>query len=694
MADPVYGNTTPSVNRVGTYMPVTTTASISEPAPQVPRPTAVSSSLLASNTVNDTIKPALDQSLNDIAAHNDATSPYFDSGDVNNFASSYKKSQAAAKPAKTDASSTAEDTLANSPDAGNRFIYSNTDGTRTQIPVNQPIPVGYGTSMNPVLAKTPENDSFFGSNGNKYVAYSDGNYARLDENGNYVGDITSNEFNQAKAGSAQGHMESIQRDIDSIRNGSYPLNAIQQAQINGLLSQSGEAVRQQEEANANLTGGVTTAQNLYGMGNSIAGIGAIAASIKAGTTAILSLQAQTAQAVAKMQAAFQADNMKEALDAYNVYKSSKDSMQAKFDDMHKEVVAENDKIKAANDATDARIQSAILDAKKGGASSDQIAAMSEALKNHNYAGAVDAAGSSLETASGTLGEYIQYKKDTAAKGLVPLDFTAWHDNENFKAEQAKARAQSAQNATDSDKVQQKLEQEGRQVVKTELSSKTGTLGIEDNKVAQANHLNSLFIQYYDPKTGDYNIPTSQYKELSLGLANLLTAGNKATKSDIEGIEAATAKGDFNKAIQYLGGTPQNGSTQAIIKNLIDSVDRQAAQAVKNRGYQLDKIKALLPTDLEQSRKDALTKAADLVIPYGGQERVDKAFVDTVNKEHGDAILPSGLTLNETIAQAYEKGGMIHGAVAAWLEAQGYTNDSFGGDEGSDVPGSPDFKGWQ
>lgn len=253
--------------------------------------------------------------------------------------------------------------------------------------------------------------------------------------------------------------------------------------------------------------------------------------------------------------------------------------------------------------------------------------------------------------TGAIGDYNLYKAQTLQKGLTPVDYMTFKDQQDAKdakqkADDAYATAYNSEKGkdaagggSDSDTNQQKLEQQGRQVIAKEFSARTGALGIENAKVDQANHLNSLFQQYYDPKTGNYNIPSNQYNEVAIGLANLVSSGGSAGETTIANINAATAKGDINKAIQYATGAPQNGNTQAMIKNALDSIDRQAMTAVRNRQAALDNMTDLLPTDLDQDRKDALIKATQMV-KYEGEDRVAKSSVDQFTKahpEHGDDI---------------------------------------------------------
>lgn len=277
--------------------------------------------------------------------------------------------------------------------------------------------------------------------------------------------------------------------------------------------------------------------------------------------------------------------------------------------------------------------------------------------------AYKAAGGYLNDPTSNASMYNAYVGRATAQGLKPMSAEDWLTNNAAKKAAAEQAAKNKSDAayTASDKVQQSLEQQGRQVIEKEFSARTGALGIENAKVGQANHLNSLFTQYYDPKTGNYNIPTAQYAELAIGLANMLSGTGQSSDNDRAEIKSKTAAGDLKGALQYITGVPQNGNTQAIIKNLVDSVDRQAQTAERNRQAALDDMKAILPTDLEASRKDALI-AGTKMVGYEGQSRVSKTAVD--------AYIKSNPAEADAVAKLYDVPGATDQDIEEYLKAQG------------------------
>lgn len=474
----------------------------------------------------------------------------------------------------------------------------------------------------------------------------------------------------------QAQATQVQNTITNIQNGTTPLTAGEQAQVDGLKQQFQALIDQQGLANTGASGagnirGYQTGSAEYDPSFQVKTIGSI---VSAGQNKIADLNIKMASAVASLTQSFKDNDIKAVQDAWDIYKDASknrtDALQKTIDDTTKAIKDAKDAKIAADkvqyDEVTKPIQDTAADALKNGAPKDVVAAINAAPDVNS---ALAAAGEWLQTATGTLGEYLQYKRDTEGKGLTPMDYTSYKDAQDKKASQLKineayatenAKNQADANSTSSDKVQQKLEQQYRQVLSKEFSSRTGALGVENAKVNQANHLNSLFSQYYDPKTGNYNIPQSQYAELAIGLANLVSGSGQATEGTINNIMQATAKGKLNQAISYATGMPQNGSTQAVFKNLIDSVDRQAETATQNREAALQNMRDQAPTDLDPSRIDKLNKSTEMV-PYAGVDRIAKSKVDNYVKANPKEA--------DKVAKLYEVPGATDEDIYEYLGLQ-------------------------
>jgi hypothetical protein len=153
--------------------------------------------------------------------------------------------------------------------------------------------------------------------------------------------------------------------------------------------------------------------------------------------------------------------------------------------------------------------------------------------------------------------------------------------------------------------QPKLEQEYRTVLARAMSSRSGGIGMEDAKVQQANHALGMMDQFYDPKTGEYNIPTVQLNELALSLAKLTAGTSPAGEGMMKEFQQKTAKGDIAAGLTYLTGQPIAANTQAITKMLRESIERQGHIAEQNREGSMGYLRGLAPTDLDEQRRMAL-----------------------------------------------------------------------------------------
>ena len=155
------------------------------------------------------------------------------------------------------------------------------------------------------------------------------------------------------------------------------------------------------------------------------------------------------------------------------------------------------------------------------------------------------------------------------------------------------------------KSQPELEQEYRTALLRGVSSRSGGLGLEDQKVQQANHLLALLDQNYDPKTNTYSLPKTLQGELAAGLARLVAPGGNVGIEMMREFDQRTAKGDLAGALSYVTGHPFPSATEDFAKLLKDSIQRQGEVAQQNREGEMGFIRGLAPTDLEESRRTAL-----------------------------------------------------------------------------------------
>ncbi len=569
-------------------------------------------------------------------------------------------------------------------------------GPGTSTPTYAPAPTGSGspvTSMSSANTQTVvDNNTQTMQNisgspiGNQVdvsgvTRYSDGNYAaapsdavqQLDADGHPTGLWTSGGKNYATGPSA-GDDPYLKMANDQIEQMKSTARADFLSTIGIIQKQYGDLIATQKDINMRGEAGMRS--NLYNLGVSRYGgssdIGQMQSLESYGLTKVQGFIDEEAKAVAAAQSAYDTGNMKLVDEQIGLAQKAADNQQTAAKAVIDKIQKANDDAKALKQKQDDELKTQknniLLDLAKSGAPKSITDAVG---KSGSMADAIAAAGQYLQSSTNPdLQKYLQYKRDAETKGLTPNDYQSWQDAQDKKAQQAKINeayaTQAAKDKADADsgsstKVQQKLEQEGRQVLMKEFSSRTGALGIENIKVNLSNHLNSIVMQYYDSKTGNYNIPVAQYNELAIGLANLVSQGGVATDTVLGEINKATAAGDLKSALQYATGAPQTGNTQAMIKNAIDSIDRQASTSIRNRQAALENMKDMLPTDLEQSRKDALIKATKMV-GYEGQDRISKTAVNTYVKTHP--------TEAQNIAKLYQVPGATDSDIEEYLRAQG------------------------
>lgn len=186
--------------------------------------------------------------------------------------------------------------------------------------------------------------------------------------------------------------------------------------------------------------------------------------------------------------------------------------------------------------------------------------------------------------------------------------------------------------------QNKLENQYRTILMRPLSSRSGGLGMEDQKVNQANHLIGLLDQY-DGKP----MPSNIAKELALGLARLTSPGGQVGVELMREIDQRTAQGSLGNLVSYVTGDPllMNATPEKVRQVFSDSIERQGEIASQNRENAMSYIRSLAPTDLEEARRlkmesgalvplrkraagapptgsaGAKPTAADLIKKYGG-----------------------------------------------------------------------------
>lgn len=158
-------------------------------------------------------------------------------------------------------------------------------------------------------------------------------------------------------------------------------------------------------------------------------------------------------------------------------------------------------------------------------------------------------------------------------------------------------------------LQDRLEKEYQDRIMKVVGSRTGGLGLQDQKVDQAIHLRSMVNQSWNPQTKTYEIPEMQQGELIIGLANLMSGSSVGSMEQLRSITPRTAQGDTAHLVSYWTGKPVTNQPQEMIKNLVSSIDRQGKVAEQLRDKYMSGIKMLRPKDLDKDRADAIAAAS-------------------------------------------------------------------------------------
>ncbi len=195
----------------------------------------------------------------------------------------------------------------------------------------------------------------------------------------------------------------------------------------------------------------------------------------------------------------------------------------------------------------------------------------------------------------TVREYEYNNAQRQAAGQPPLTFEQYQN----------ADANRHQPAPPAGPDQNKLEGQYRTNLARVVSSRSGGLGLEDQKVNQANHLLGLLDQY-DGKP----MPSNVQAELALGLARLTSPNGQVGEGLMKEFNSRTAQGKFADAISYVTGDPTlvNASPDQVREVFRSSIQRQGEIAVQNREGEMNYVRGLAPTDLEESRRQKLEAA--------------------------------------------------------------------------------------
>lgn len=214
--------------------------------------------------------------------------------------------------------------------------------------------------------------------------------------------------------------------MTAYQNGTLPLTPAQQSQVNATNS-AFDQIAKFQQTNSEFAAGRYSS---FGQ------------QISAMTSKLPQLELDRSLAISKMQEAFESDNLKNITDSFDEFQKVSQQQQSNLDNISKTVIDQynTDQQDYYNEVTKP-IQDIASDAAKNGADPKTIAAINAAA---DPSAAIAASAGYLQTATGQLGDYLQYQRQAQQSGLTPMtyqDFQAKQDyQKSYSAEAGKSAA--------------------------------------------------------------------------------------------------------------------------------------------------------------------------------------------------------------------------------------------------------------
>lgn len=319
---------------IGTIPP---TAPVAKPSPVVSSQPAVNQANKAKTVVaNPPTPPAYDTTTGLLTSYGKSQGlPEVNAPKVPTLTTQAQSPNTPTTPVSTPGNPTPEDSIIHE---GQSQFYNNITGESewldsSKLQNGQP-PSGYST-QNPKTRTDIVGTADAGAGDSVVIKqFSDGTYGRFNTSTGDYTPATSGDFAAAqRVGTANTALDNLQKGI---------LSPAQQTQLDSLKSQFQALIDQQTVDNANATGGQTVAQNMYGLGNTTIGHGAITQTINDGAKAIADLQAKEQSAISSMMTAFESDDMNLLKSSYDQYHDAQTGIQKNIDSLQASIQAQQD----------------------------------------------------------------------------------------------------------------------------------------------------------------------------------------------------------------------------------------------------------------------------------------------------------------------------------------------------------------
>lgn len=511
-------------------------------------------------------------------------------------------------------------------------------------------------------------------------------------------DVTRQQLAQTQA-DYQTAAANVANTIKGIQNGAIPLNAGEQAQVDGLTQQYSALIQAQQLQNTGAQGlqnirGYQTGSAEYDPTFQVKTIGSI---VTAGLNKVADLQTKEASAVAALTQSLKDGDIAAIKDAWAIQQDATEKRQAA---LQKTIDDSAAAIKAAQDAqqkvTDG-INSVTEELAKNGAPADVIAA---ATKAGSVAGAIAAGVGYFQDPTSDAGQYQAYVKATLAKGLTPMAAGDFLSNQKSKAAYNSAYSSEAAKLAADNAANPEPATGANKDLSDAFNSAALGLTAQQQKSAEA-----TFKQYlasgdtdgakeYILRVATQGMPTDQQNQ-AVGryqaLNSLSDIQTLLDQAKAKGADTGILNGNIQNVSQKLGnaGNPD----LAYIGNRIASVlqtYRRSMTGVAFSPAESAQYDAIFPSttktgELNTANIDALKDSLDsnnrsALSFYMGDSNYDKLYgsgatatlpSDRIDpKSEVDTFVESNPTQAEDIAKLYEVPGATDEDIFEYLKAQG------------------------
>ena len=420
-----------------------------------------------------------------------------------------------------------------------------------------------------------------GVKGKGYWSYSNGKKKWNSTDGTNSGSASTIEDENAQA------LQDFQDMTDDMRNGTIPLNPLQQAQLDALRKNFESLITAQKEANKQYEGAIVQSGITGGRSRYAPEIeaGNVFNSIQVGIAKVAELDSKMAGALAQMEMGFQENNYKLVQASYDAFTDAQKIKQENLDKIADDMAEALKQTNEANAKVTAELEKTrtevLMKAKEGGAPTSILQAITDA---EDVANIVNSAGDYLQGTSGIVGEYNFYARQAREKGQTPVDFNTYQNiDANRKAKAAAAANGSGYSPT----------------ILTKVESQAGKFGTEQT-------------------VKDYNTVASQ-------LGFMKTLGVTPT-DDIARVYVFAKIMDPNSVVRE----GEYKTVQDYSQALLQAFGLKTKRVFSNTGFLTTEARGFLENTLDKKLKATEMPYKNLVNEYG--RKIDKITGGTDGKE--------------------------------------------------------------